>query len=104
MFDITTVGIVPVPKWSAWETSSRDLSDVMWLGIGTLLVVEQSNVENRHRGVLYTGHVVIWYLVYYVRVLLANGARDTVLYTWCLSPVTSTYCRFQYFCGKCTRH
>ena len=34
----------------ALEISRRELSEDVWFGIGTLLVVEQSSVENRPRG------------------------------------------------------
>ena len=53
MVDISTVGIVPVPKGSTLETRRRELSEDVWFGIGTvgtLLVVEQSTLENRPRG------------------------------------------------------
>ena len=33
----------------ALEISRRELSEDVWFGIGTLLVVEQSSVENRPR-------------------------------------------------------
>ena len=48
MVDISTVGIVSVPKTSALKTSRRELSEGVWFGIGTsdpLLVVEQSSLE-----------------------------------------------------------
>ena len=57
MVDISIVGIVPVPKRSALETSRQVLSEDVSFGIGTvgtvgtLLVVEQSTLENRPRGV-----------------------------------------------------
>ena len=51
MVDISTVGIVSVPKRSALETSRREFSENVSFGIGTLLVVEQPNLENRPRGV-----------------------------------------------------
>ena len=57
MFDISTVGIVPVPKRSALETFCQVLSEDVSFGIGTvgtvgtLLVVEQSSLENCPRGV-----------------------------------------------------
>ena len=44
--DISTVGTV-----SALETSRRDHSEDVSFGIGTFLVVEQSSLENRPRGV-----------------------------------------------------
>ena len=50
MVDISTGGMVPVPKRSAFETSRRELSEDVSFGISTLLVVEQSSVENRPRG------------------------------------------------------
>ena len=57
MVDISIVGIVPVPKRSALETSRQVLSEDVSFGIGTvgtvgtLLVVEQSSLENCPRGV-----------------------------------------------------
>ena len=42
------------PKRSALETSRRELSENVSFGIGTLLVAEQSSLENRLRGVWYT--------------------------------------------------
>ena len=51
----TAVGIMPVPKWSALETSRRERSEDVPFGLGTLLVVERSTLENRPRGaVIYT--------------------------------------------------
>ena len=47
MLDTSTVGIVSVPKKSALETSGRELSEDVSFGIGILLVVEQSSLENR---------------------------------------------------------
>ena len=38
-------------KKPALETSRRELSEDLSFGIGTLLVVEQSSLENRPRGV-----------------------------------------------------
>ena len=52
MLDISTVGIVSVPKKSALETSRRELSEDVSFGIGTLLGVEQSSLKNRPRGVI----------------------------------------------------
>ena len=49
--DISTAGIVPAPRRSALATSRRELSEDVSFGIGTLLVVEQSTLENRTRGV-----------------------------------------------------
>ena len=49
--DISTVGIVSTPKRSALEKSGRELSEGVSFGIGTLLVVEQSSLENRPKGV-----------------------------------------------------
>ena len=52
MVDVSTVvGIVSVPKWSAFETSRRELSEDISFGIGILLVVGQSTLQNRPRGV-----------------------------------------------------
>ena len=47
MVDVSTVlvGIVSVPKWSAWETSRRELSEDVSFGIDTLLVFEQSTLK-----------------------------------------------------------
>ena len=59
MVDISTVGIVPVPRRWALETSRRELSGDVSFGIGTLLVVEQSSLKNCPRGVSsssYTGN------------------------------------------------
>ena len=51
MVDIsTTVGMVSVLKRSALETSRRELSEDVSFSIGTLLVDEQSSLENRTRG------------------------------------------------------
>ena len=50
MLDISTAGIVSVPKRSALETSRRELSEDVSVGIGTLLVVEQSGLEKGRRG------------------------------------------------------
>ena len=36
---------------AALETSYRELSEDLWFGIGALLVVEESILENRPRGV-----------------------------------------------------
>ena len=49
--DISTVGIVSVPKKPALETSRRKLSEHVSFGIGTILVVDQSIFENRPGGV-----------------------------------------------------
>ena len=51
MVDISTVGIVSVPKRSALEPSIRELSEDVSFGIGTLLAVEHSCLVNRTRGV-----------------------------------------------------
>ena len=53
MVDISTVGVVSVLKSSALGTCRRVLSEDVWFGIGTigtLLVVEQSTLENRPLG------------------------------------------------------
>ena len=53
MLDIFTVELVSVLKMSALETPTRELSEDVLFGIGTigtigtLLVVEQSSLENR---------------------------------------------------------
>ena len=52
MVDISTVETVPVPKTSALETPRRQLSEDLSFDVGTLLVVEQSSLENRPRGVI----------------------------------------------------
>ena len=50
MVDISTmVGIVPAPNRSTLETFRRDLSEDASFGIGTLLVVEQSSLEDSPR-------------------------------------------------------
>ena len=49
MLGICTAGIVPVPKRSALEASRRELSEDASFGIGILLVVEQSSLENHPR-------------------------------------------------------
>ena len=54
MVDISTVGIVSVSRRSELETPRRELSDDTSFGIGTPLIVEQSSLENRTRGVIYT--------------------------------------------------
>ena len=51
MLDIFAAETVPVPKKSALETSRGGLSEDVSFGIGTLLVVEQSSLENRPKGV-----------------------------------------------------
>ena len=54
MVNFSTAGIVlivSVPKTSALGTSRGELSENVSFGIGTLLVVEQSSLENRTRGV-----------------------------------------------------
>ena len=66
MLNISTavVGIVPMPKRSALQTISRELSEDVSLGIGTigtLLVVEYSGLEKRPRGVGYTQHAAVVY-------------------------------------------
>ena len=48
--EMSTGGIVSLPKRPGVETSSRELSEDASFGIGTLLVVEQSSLENRPRG------------------------------------------------------
>ena len=50
MVDISTVGIVSVPKRSAWEISRRELSEDASFGTGALLVVEQSSLERPPQG------------------------------------------------------
>ena len=50
MLDISTVGLVPVPKRSALDTSRRELSEHISFGFGTFLVVEQSRLEHRSLG------------------------------------------------------
>ena len=72
MLDISTVGIVSMPKRSAIETPRRELSEDVPFGIGTLLVVEQSSLENPPQGcVIYTvvheqsnSNLNIWYGFY----------------------------------------
>ena len=54
MVDTSTVGILSAPKRWALEASRRELSEYVSFGVGTLLVVKQSTLENRLRGVLYT--------------------------------------------------
>ena len=44
MLDISTVGIVSVPKRSALEASRRELSEDVSFGVGTLLFFEQSSL------------------------------------------------------------
>lgn len=51
ILDIPMVWIVSVPKRSASETSHLELSEDVSVGTGTSLVVEQSPLENRPRGV-----------------------------------------------------
>ena len=53
MVDISTVGIVSVPKRSALESYRRELfffSEHVSFGVRTLLLVEQSIFENRGKG------------------------------------------------------
>ena len=47
MVDISIVGIMSVPKRSALGASRRELSEDVPFGIGVLLDVEQSTLENR---------------------------------------------------------
>ena len=54
--DISTVGILSVPKRLALERSSRRLCEDASFGIVTFLVVEQSSLEKRPIGVSYTVH------------------------------------------------
>ena len=58
MVDISSVGIVTVPRRSVLETSRLELSEDASFGIGTLLVVAKSSMENRpsesRGGVIYT--------------------------------------------------
>ena len=49
--DISMVGIVRVAKRWAVETCPQELFEDVSLGIGTLLVVEQSGLENGRGGV-----------------------------------------------------
>ena len=66
MVDISTVGIVSVPKRSALKTSRRELSEDVWFGIGTagtLLVDEQSSSEERPKGVWNALRVCVIYTV-----------------------------------------
>ena len=51
MVDISMVGIVPVAKRWAVETCPQELFEDVSLGIGILLVVEQSGLENGRGGV-----------------------------------------------------
>ena len=52
VLDISTVGIVPVcQEGRVLETCRRELSEDRSFGIGTLLVAEQSTLENGPRGV-----------------------------------------------------
>ena len=51
MVDISTAGVIPVPKRSALETSCRELCEDVLFGVVTLLVVEQSGLENCPGGV-----------------------------------------------------
>ena len=50
MVDISTDGIVSVPKRSALGKSRRERSEDVWFGVGTLLVVEQSSLEKPPEG------------------------------------------------------
>ena len=50
MLDISTVGIVSVSERSALDTPHRELSEDVSFSISILLVVEQSSLENRLRG------------------------------------------------------
>ena len=67
MLDISTVGQVSVSIRSALGTSRRELSEDISFGvdtsdtIGTLLVVDQSNVGKRPRGVSYTPSYTVLY-------------------------------------------
>ena len=48
---ISTVGIAPLQKRSALETTRRQLSEDAAFGVGALLVVEQSSLVDRPRRV-----------------------------------------------------
>ena len=50
MVDISTVGIVSVPRKSALEASRGELSEDVSFSIGTLQVVDQSSLESHPRG------------------------------------------------------
>ena len=62
MVDISTVGIVLVPKRSAFEGSRGERSEDVSFGIDILLVVEQPSLKNRPCTVIYrtVGGSVIW--------------------------------------------
>ena len=47
MLHISTDGTGLVPTRSALKTSRRELSEALPFGVGTLLVAEQSNLEER---------------------------------------------------------
>ena len=51
MFDISTVGIVSVPKRSVLEISRGELSEDVSFGFGNLLVDDQSSLENHPKRV-----------------------------------------------------
>ena len=50
MHDISTIEKVSVPNRSALQTFRRELYEDVSFGIGTLLVVEQSGLENHPKG------------------------------------------------------
>ena len=51
MLDISTVGIVSVPKRSVLEISRGELSEDVSFGFGNLLVDDQSSLENHPKRV-----------------------------------------------------
>ena len=102
MINISTVGIVSTPKTSALETSRRELSEDVSFGIGTLLVVEQSSLENRPGGgviytVLYGNTRGATYecvyriaLAFYFRIVLCSYIH--VVWVRYRAPLSEEYC------------
>ena len=76
MLDVSTVGIVSVPNRSVLETSRRELLEDVSFGVGTLLVVEQSSLDQPPQG------GVICTVVYGV-LCCAGHAAPRFLWYWC---------------------
>ena len=103
MVDISTAGTVGTmsgpKKWSALETSRGELSEEVSFGIGTLLIVEQSGLENRpDGGVILTTVVCGWCTVarFVLSLLIkrggvvAVGASQSVVWSVFLSYCSSS--------------
>ena len=99
--DISTVGIVSTPKRSALEKSGRELSEGVSFGIGTLLVVEQSSLENRPKGVWYTPSYT-GYCCMVPEVVLHRPHENKKAWSWDKSTTGSPEeCSFVFFKYDC---